>query len=119
MNRISDEIKKFMLQGAFMPFNPLSNKPVFLEFNGQFVLPVFSTKEKFDEAAKWAGFTFATCSVIIDPEDFKNSVLAYKNKFNFHVAADPYITEEGNTRFQLIPFDEEEKSYLEKKDGQS
>ncbi len=119
MNKVSDEVKKFILQGALMPFNPFSKKPIFLEFNGQFVLPVFSTKEKFDEAAKWGGFTFAKCSIIVNTDEFRNTVLDHKKRFNFHVVADPYITEKGNTRFQMIPFDEEEKVYLGEKSGQS
>jgi hypothetical protein len=106
------KITRYQMTGMFMPLNPASNGPVFLELDGEFLLPIFSTKEKFDEAAKWGGFTFAKCTVILEPEEFKNSVLQHKSKFNFHVAADLYVTPEGNTRFQLIPFDDEEKEYL-------
>lgn len=111
MKKLSNELTQYNIKGMLLPFNPFSRKPVFLEVNGKFLLPIFSTKDKFDEAAKWAGFAFAKCSIIVDPEDFKKSVLQYKQKSNFHVVADPYVTEEGNTRFQLIPFDEQESAY--------
>jgi len=111
------KITQYKLEGMLMPLNPFSNNPVFLTLNGKYLLPIFSTKEKFDETAKWAKFEFAKCTVIIDVEDFINSILHHKIKFRFHVVVDPYVTPEGNTRFQLIPFDEEEKAHLGEDNG--
>jgi len=117
MKKVSDKIIRYSIRGMLMAFNPMSNSPVFLEIDGKFLLPIFSTKDKFDEAAKWGGFTFAKYNIIVDPEEFRNSVLQYKKKFLFHVVADPCLTNEGNTQFQLIPFDDEEASYLKENHG--
>lgn len=118
MKKVGDKVTRYDMRGMLIPFNPASRSPIFLELDGKHILPIFSNKEKFDEAAKWGGFSFAAQNVILDPEEFKKSVLIYKNKFPFHVVADPYITPEGNTRFQLIPFDDEEKVHLGEKNGQ-
>lgn len=103
-----EKIIQYKLEGMLMAFNPVSLNPIFLELNGEYLLPIFNTKQKFDEAK----FISAKCTVILDQNEFINSILHYKNKFNFHVAVDPYVTPEGNTRFQLILLDEEEKVYL-------
>lgn len=98
MKQVSDDVKQFVLDGMFIPFNSVSSVPIFLNIGGQLLLPVFSTKEKYDEAAKWGNFELARCKMINDPKNFLESVAAYKVK----VAVDPYITPEGNTRFQLL-----------------
>jgi len=98
MKQVSDEIKQYGLEGMFIPFSPSEHIPFFLNLDGQLLLPVFSTKEKYDEAAKWGNFELARCKMINDPKNFLESVSAFKVK----VAVDPYITPEGNTRFQLL-----------------
>lgn len=98
MKQVSDDIQKYGLEGMRIPFNSTSDVPVFLNIGGQLLLPVFSTKEKYDEAAKWGDFELARCKMVTDHKSFLESVYAYKVK----VAVDPYITPEGNTRFQLL-----------------
>jgi hypothetical protein len=108
MKRISDKINQFDLTGMFLPFNPFTNNPVFLELDGKFLMPLFSTEEKYNAAKEWAGFDFAKIKRITNPEEFMESIALSKKEIEFHVVVDPYITPEGNTRFQLIPFNEEE-----------
>lgn len=116
MKKVSEEISRYQIKGMLMPINPASNAPIFLPINDTFILPIFSSREKFDEAAKWGGFEFAKHGLILNTDEFKTAVLFYKKKHPFHVVIDPYITPEGNTRFQLVPFDDEEKSHLGEKD---
>jgi hypothetical protein len=97
---------KYNLQGMLIPFNPFTNKPIFLEASGQYLLPIFSTQEQYDAASKWAGFEFAKQKPISDPQDFINSVVTTQKEFKFLVAADPYINSDGNTTFELIKLEE-------------
>ena len=100
---------RYNLAGMFLPINPANNKPVFLTICGKFLLPIFTTEDKLKVAAEWGNFTFAIPKSILDPVDFTNSVLNFKKNLAFHVVVDPYINEKGNTEFQMIPFDEEER----------
>ncbi len=93
---------KIDLVGLLLPFNQFTNRPVFLKVGDKFLLPLFTSQEKYNEAAVWGGFEFAKPKKIADPLDFTKSVLACRKEFTFHVVADPYITAEGNTRFELI-----------------
>jgi hypothetical protein len=108
MKRVSDKINQHKIEGRLIPY--LDNKPMLLELNGKFLMPLFSSKEKYDEAAKWTDFSSAQLKVINDSGQFIRSVQAAKSKIKFHVVVDPYVTPEGNTRFDLIPFEEGEEN---------
>lgn len=107
MNKVSDTITTYQLRGMILPINPVSKTPVFLELNKEFYLPLFTAKEKFEDASKWGGFQFATASIILNPLDFRSSVFGFRERFPFHVIVDPYITGDGKTQFQLVQLEEE------------
>lgn len=115
MRKISNEGDTYCLKGMLVPFNNKIKQPVLIRIDSKLFLPIFSTKEKFDEVAKWACFEFASYSFIDSVEDFADAVLKIKQEIAVHVIADPFITEEKNIRFNLIPFDEEEKQLIENK----
>lgn len=110
MKPVSDKRSLHPIRGLLLPINPGSNGPVFLQVGGKTLLPVFSDKLKFSEAAKWGKFEDATSNVIVNPQDFYDCVIMFKKRFPFHVVLDPYITEEGNTRFQLLLYEEEKEN---------
>lgn len=114
MKKLADKTVPYIIRGMILPMNP-TNSPVFLEVDGKLILPLFTTRDKFNEAAKWGGFSFAKANVVLNPQDFHDCVMLFKKKFPFHVAIDPYLTPEGNTRFQMAIYDEEEQGI---KDGQ-
>jgi hypothetical protein len=108
MKQVSDKRIRYQVKGLLLPINPGSKAPIWLEVDGEQILPLFTSIEKFDKAAKWGGFSFATKNVILNPQNFYNCVLMLRKKFPFHVVVDPHITKEGNTQFQLLLFEEEE-----------
>lgn len=112
MKKLPIEGMPYQLEGMFVPFNPELNKPILLKMDGKLFLPVFSTKEKLEEAAKWVDIGFASHNVIVDYQDFKRAVFAIKKEFTVHVIVDPYKTETGSVRFNLIPLDDEEKKLI-------
>lgn len=112
MKKVSEKTTRYLMRGMLLPLNSASNIPVFLEVEGGLILPLFTSHGKFNEASKWGGFAFAKPNLIINSQEFHDSVLFFKKKFPFHVVVDPHLTPEGNTRFQLVVFDEEEKEYL-------
>lgn len=112
MNKVSDKNTRYQVRGMVLPIDPGSKSPVFIENNGKLLLPLFTSLGKFEEASNWGNFSHAQPNIIINPQDFQDCVLMFKKKFPFHVAIDPYITPEGNTRFQLAVYDDEEKEHL-------
>ena len=88
---------KYKLEGMLIPFD---KTPIFINIQDNVFLSIFNTKEKFDEMAKIG--KFADCKVIVDVDDFMKSIEAYRKNFDFGVIADPYITGEGNTCYQLL-----------------
>ena len=105
MKQVSEKKSLHPIRGLLLPMN--GNKPVFMQVAGQTLLPVFSDKTKFSEASKWGKFEEASSSVIVNPQEFYDCVMFFKKRFPFHVVLDPYITDEGNTRFQLLMYGEE------------
>jgi hypothetical protein len=112
MKKVSDKIIRHQVRGMILPIDPGSNSPVFLNNNGVLFLPLFTSLDKFKEASEWGKFPSAQPNIIINPQDFEDCVFMFKKKFPFHVAIDPHLTPEGNTRFQLAAYDEEEKENL-------
>jgi hypothetical protein len=110
MKQVSEQKTRYQIRGLLLPINPGTHSPIFLEVDGQYILPLFTTRDKFTEATQWGGFSFANINVIVNPQDFHDCVMTFKKKFPFHVVVDPYITEEGNTRFQLLLFDGEKNN---------
>jgi len=111
MKKISNGIS-YQLEGMLVLFNPELKQPVLLKMDGKCFLPVFSTKEKLEKASEWVDIGFASHNVIVSYSDFKKSVMDIKKTINVHVIVDPYITENKTIKFNLIPLDDEEKSYL-------
>lgn len=104
MKPVSEKKSLHPIRGLLLPMN--GGQPVFLQVGGQTLLPVFSDKTKFTDAAKWGKFTEAGSNVIVNPQEFYDCVMFFKKRFPFHVVLDPYITEDGNTRFQLLLYEE-------------
>ena len=109
MKRIGDKTVVHPVRGMLLPMNPSNNNPVFLELDGKLILPLFTSRDKFSEAAKWGGFEYARPNAIINAQDFYDCVILFKKRFPFHVAIDLHITPEGNTRFQMAIYDDEEQ----------
>jgi len=118
MKKVTEKVIQYQIRGMLLPINPANNNPIFLELGGKTILPLFTTTDRFAEAAKWCGFGFATANVILNTQDFQDCVLLFKKRFPFHVVIDPHKTPEGNTRFQLAVYDESEQQYLGASDGQ-
>lgn len=112
MKKVSDKNIRYQVRGMILPIDPGCKSPVFIKGNGELLLPLFTSLGKFEEASKWGNFPFAQPNIIINPQDFQDCVLMFKKRFQFHVAIDPYITPEGNTRFQLAAYDDQEKEHL-------
>ena len=121
MKKVSDKNIKLALDGMLVPINPVNGIPILLYLQeGKMLLPLFTDKEKYSKAAVWGNFIGAKCQMVEQQLEFLNSIIEFKKQISFHVVVDPYITPEGNTRFQLLALDEEEKSYLkEDKNGKS
>lgn len=109
MKQVSDKSTRYQIRGMLLPLNPATKFPIFLSVNGTLILPIFTTSEKFEAASKWGKFAHAKPNVIVDAQNFQDHVLYFKKKLNFHVAIDPYITEDGNTRFELVPWENEDE----------
>lgn len=92
------------LEGLFVPFNGAG--PVLLRSGTDVIMPLFSSREKYLEAIDWAKLQNANCNAIVDGQQFLQAITDLKSKIKFHVALDPFITEEGNTRFQLLKIGE-------------
>lgn len=71
-------------------------------------MPIFSDEEKYNNAAKWFGFEDAIQNKINDGQKFIEIVLGIKKKLEFFLVVDPYLTAEGNTRFDAIVLDKPE-----------
>lgn len=72
-------------------------KPVLMQLEGEFFLPVYSSLEKLRRSYAEAGVgDFLKIKQVTDVREFLDSVEGMK------VVMDPWITEEGNTRYMLL-----------------
>ena len=105
MIKIGDTFVRSNLTGAWFPVHPATQKLLSISCEDGILIPIFSTKEKYDEAAKWGGFQFAHCQEVLNHKQFFDSLMEAKTRFSFHLILDPEIVE-GRLRFKLIPLDE-------------
>lgn len=105
MIRIGDTFIRSDLTGTWFPAHPANQQLLSINCGDGILIPIFSTKEKYDEAAKWGGFQFAHCQEILNHKQFFDSLMEAKTRFSFHLILDPELVE-GRLRFKLIPLDE-------------
>ena len=105
MKRVEDKFERTDLTGTWFPVNPTTQKLLSVDCGDGILIPIFSTKEKYDEAAKWGGFQFAHCQQVLDYKVLFDSLMEAKTRFDFRLILDPELVE-GRLRFKLIPLDE-------------
>jgi len=104
MKRLN-KFERTELTGTWFPVHPTTQKLLSINCEDGILIPVFSTKEKYEEAAKWGGFQFAICQEILDHRVFFAALMEAKTRFEFRLILDPHVVE-GRLRFQLIPLDD-------------
>lgn len=105
MIRIGDTFIRSDLTGAWFPVHPANQQLLSINCGDGILIPIFSTREKYDEAAKWGGFQFAHCQEVLDHKQFFDSLLEAKTRFDFRLILDPELVN-GHLRFKLVPLDE-------------
>jgi len=105
MIKIGDTFIRSDLTGAWFPVNPTTQQLVAISCNDGILIPLFSTKEKYDKAAKWGGFQYAYCQEVLDHKKLFDSLMEAKTRFSFHLILDPELVD-GRLRFNLVPLDE-------------
>lgn len=102
MKRISEDFRTVDLTGHFLAYS--AGKPLMLKLEDTLFLPVFSTPEKLTETFELAGVTeMITIKIITDVGEFLDSVHSMRGSAHtMRVMMDPWVTEEGNTRFTEV-----------------
>lgn len=97
MKRLNQNLHEHDLTGKFLPWRLDIDQPVLLRIENTLFLPVYSTEEKLRSSMVIARQTRYKIKHIDDGRDFFDSV-----KGKIRVCLDPWITPEGNTRFQEL-----------------
>lgn len=105
MKRIEDAFVRTELTGTWFPVNPGTHQLVAISCNDGILIPLFSTKEKYDEAAKWGGFQYAYCQQVLDYKVLFDALMEAKTRFDFRLILDPELVD-SRLRFKLVPLDE-------------
>lgn len=96
------------LSGIFVPW--IGGQPIFLKSSDGLILPLFTTLEKYQIAAKWGDFQHAQCIRVTDNDGFFKTVGEMQKRVVFKIACDPYLNEKGNTCFNLIKLEKKDES---------
>lgn len=107
MKRLEDKFEKSELNGAVYPVHPDTKKMIVIECADGLLIPLFSTKEKYDE---W-GFQGAECMTITDYKKLFECLMEARTRLDFRLILDPHIVE-GNLRFQLILLDKSDMDVI-------
>lgn len=113
MIKIGDTFVRSDLTGTWFPVHPGTQKLLSISCEDGILIPIFSTKEKYDEAAKWGGFQFAHCQEVLDHKQFFDSLMEAKTRFEFRLILDPELVD-GRLRFKLIPLNEADVKLVKK-----